>query len=151
MRIWVDADACPRAVKDLLFRAAERVEVHLTLVANQRMRTPPSPYLHSMVVDDGFDAADRRIVELAGAGDLVVTADVPLAAEAIKKGARALNPRGEVYTEDNIGDHLATRNLLNELRSGGMETGGPPTFTKRDRQAFANALDRLLARRPPDP
>jgi uncharacterized protein YaiI (UPF0178 family) len=150
MRIWVDADACPRAVKDLLFRAAERVEAHLTLVANQFLRTPPSPYLHSEVVGDGFDAADKRIVELTDPGDLVVTADVPLAAEVIKKGARALNPRGEVYTEENIGDHLATRNLLNELRSGGMETGGPPSFTRRDRQAFANALDRLLAKRPPD-
>jgi uncharacterized protein YaiI (UPF0178 family) len=147
MRIWVDADACPGAIKDILFRAAERVKVELILVANRPVRTPPSPYLRSIRVPAGFDVADRRIAELMQPGDLVVTADVPLAAAVVSQGGLALDPRGELYTEENIGDRLATRDLMDELRAGGMVTGGPRAFGKGDRQAFANQLDRLLARR----
>ena len=147
MRIWVDADACPGVIKGILFRAAERVKVELTLVANRPVRMPPSPYLRSIQVAAGFDVADRRIAELMQPGDLVVTADVPLAAAVVRKGGLALDPRGELYTEENIGDRLATRDLMDDLRSGGMVTGGPRVFGKGDRQAFANQLDRLLARR----
>ncbi len=146
MRIWVDADACPAAIKQILFRAAERVRVELTLVANKPLRTPPSPYLRSMLVPRGFDVADRRIVELVEPGDVVVTADIPLAADVLAKGAHAINPRGELYTEENIGEAVALRDLADQLRSTGVETGGPPAFGKSDRQAFANQLDRLLAR-----
>lgn len=144
MRIWVDADACPNAIKDILFRAAERAQVTLTLVANQPVRTPPSRFIRSIQVPAGFDAADDRIVQLAEAGDLVVTADIPLAAGAIGKGAHALDPRGELYTTDNIKEKLAVRKLMDELRSSGIETGGPATFSAADRQAFAGKLDRLL-------
>ena len=146
MRIWVDADACPGAVKEILFRAAERVGVELTLVANKPLRTPRSPLIRSVRVGSGFDVADRRIAELAEPGDLIVTADVPLAADVVEKGCLALNPRGELYTEENIAEHLAVRNLMDELRSGGLVTGGPPAFGKSARQAFANQLDRLLAK-----
>jgi uncharacterized protein YaiI (UPF0178 family) len=146
MRIWVDADACPNAIKEILFRAAERVRVHLTLVANQHLRTPRSPYIRSMQVPAGFDVADHRIVQMVQPDDLVVTADIPLAALVVEKGGHALDPRGDLYTKENIGERLAVRNLMDELRSSGMETGGPPTLTKRDRQAFANQLDRLLTR-----
>jgi uncharacterized protein YaiI (UPF0178 family) len=145
MRIWVDADACPGVVKEILFRAAERVGVELTLVANKPLRTPPSALIRSVRVPAGFDVADRRIAQLARPGDLVVTADVPLAAEVVEKGCLALNPRGELYTKENVGEHLAMRNLLDELRNGGLVTGGPAAYGKRDRQAFANQLDRLLA------
>ena len=146
MRIWVDADACPNAIKEILFRAAERVRVHLTLVANQHLRTPRSPYIGSMQVPAGFDVADHRIVQMVQPDDLVVTADIPLAALVVEKGGHALDPRGDLYTPENIGERLAVRNLMNELRSGGLDTGGPPSLTKRDRQAFANQLDRLLTR-----
>ena len=149
MRIWVDADACPRVIKEILFRAAERVKVRVTLVANQPLWTPPSEYVDTVQVRSGFDVADNRIVELAQAGDLIVTADIPLAALVIKKGCEALDPRGGLYTEDNIGERLAVRDLMDELRSGGMDTGGPAALGKRDRQAFANQLDRLLAKRVP--
>jgi uncharacterized protein len=145
MRIWVDADACPNVIKDILFRAAERAQVTLTLVANQPVRTPPSPFIRSVQVPAGFDAADDRIVQLVEAGDLVVTADIPLAAGVIGKGADALDPRGELYSTDNINEKLAIRKLMDELRSSGIETGGPATFSAADRQAFANRLDRLLA------
>jgi len=145
MRIWVDADACPGVIKDILFRAAERTQTHLTLVANKRLSTPRSEFVRSIRVPAGFDVADNRIAELAEHGDLVVTADLPLAAEVVKKGCHALNPRGELYTEENIGECLAMRNLADELRSTGVETGGPASFSKRDRTVFANQLDRLLA------
>jgi len=146
MRIWVDADACPGAVKEILFRAAERVGVELTLVANKPLRTPRSRLIRSVRVGAGFDVADRRIAELAQPGDLVVTADVPLAAEVVGNGCLALNPRGELYTEENIAEHLAVRNLMDELRNGGLVTGGPAAYGKSDRQAFANQLDRILAK-----
>ena len=145
MKIWVDADACPRVIKDILFKAAERKKVCLTLVANQPLRTPASPYIDSMVVAAGFDVADDKIVELLNAGDLVITADIPLAAAAIGKQGHALNPRGEFYTTDNIQERLAVRNMLDELRGCGVETGGPAALNASDRQAFANSLDRFLA------
>ncbi len=146
MQIWVDADACPRVIKEILFRAAERKQVPLTLVANKPMPSPPSPYIKSLVVAAGFDVADQRIVELLEPGDLVITADIPLAAAAIKKAGHALNPRGEFYSEDNIHERLAVRNMLDELRGCGIETGGPAAFSSCDRQAFANQLDRFLAK-----
>ena len=146
MRIWVDADACPKAIKEILFRAAERVQVQLTLVANRLLRTPRSPYLDAIRVPAGFDEADHRIVQLMEPGDLVVTADIPLAAEVIKKGGHALDPRGDLLTDENIQERLATRNLLDQLRSTGMETGGPGPLSKGDRQDFANRLDQLLTR-----
>jgi len=144
MQIWVDADACPGAVKELLFRAANRTETKVTLVANQLMRTPRSEFIDSLLVAAGMNVADRRIVELAGPGDLVITADIPLAAEVVANGGQALDPRGELYTDANIGKRLADRNLLDELRGGGEITGGPPNFNAKDRQAFANQLDRWL-------
>ena len=145
MRIWVDADACPNVIKDILFRAAERARVILTLVANQPIRTPPSQYIKALQVPAGFDVADNRIVELTEAGDLVITADIPLAAGVIDKGGHALDPRGEIYTKDNIKERLAMRKLMDELRSSGIDTGGPAIFSHADRQAFANRLDRFLA------
>jgi len=146
MRLWVDADACPNAIKEILYRAAQRAGVELTLVANQPLRTPPSPYIRSIQVPSGFDVADNRIAELVEQGDLVITADIPLAAAVVDRGALALNPRGELYTEENIKERLAMRNLMDELRGMGEVTGGPAALGKKDRQAFANALDRLLAR-----
>lgn len=146
MKIWVDADACPRVIKEILYRAAERKQVRLTLVANQPLRTPPSPYIETMVVAAGFDVADDKIVELLQPGDLVVTADIPLAAAAIRKDGFALNPRGEFYTDDNIQERLAVRNMLDELRGCGIDTGGPAALSAGDRQAFANQLDRFLAK-----
>ena len=147
MRIWVDADACPKVIKEILFRAAERVRVPLTLVANRPLRTPRSAYVRSMQVPAGFDVADHRIVELVRTGDLVVTADIPLAALVVAKGGHALDPRGDLYTSENIPERLAVRNLMDELRSSGMDTGGPPSFNQSDRKSFANQLDRLLAQR----
>ncbi len=144
MRIWVDADACPGEIKQLLYRAAERRKIKVTLVANQRMRTPRSEFIDSELVTAGMDVADRRIVELVEPGDLVVTADIPLAAEVVAKGAQALDPRGELYTDANVGERLAVRDLLDELRAGGQITGGPANFSAKDRQAFANQLDRWL-------
>jgi uncharacterized protein YaiI (UPF0178 family) len=144
MQIWVDADACPGEIKELLFRAANRTRTKVTLVANQAMRTPRSEFVDSLLVPAGINAADRRIIELVQAGDLVVTADIPLAAEVVSKGGQALDPRGELYTEANVGERLAVRNLLDELRGGGQITGGPSNFTTEDRQAFANQLDRWL-------
>ena len=146
MHIWVDADACPAVIKEILFRAATRTRVPVTLVANQPLRTPPSPYIKSMQVPAGFDVADNRIVELAQPGDLVVTADIPLAAGAIDKGALALNPRGTLYTAENIRETLSLRNFMADLRSSGVETGGPSSLSQSDRQAFANQLDRWLTR-----
>ena len=144
MQIWVDADACPGDVKELLFRAAKRTKTKVTLVANQAMRTPRSEFVDSLLVPAGMNVADRRIVELVQPGDLVITADIPLAAQVVGKGGQALNPRGELYTEANVGERLAVRNLLDELRGGGQITGGPANFSAKDRQAFANQLDRWL-------
>ena len=146
MQILVDADACPATIKDILFRAAERTRIPLTLVANQPLRTPPSPYIRSVTVGAGFDVADQRIVELLAPGDLVVTADIPLAAAAIGKGAIALNPRGELYTAQNVRQALSMRNFMDELRGSGVATGGPPPLAQRDRHRFASQLDAWLAR-----
>jgi len=151
MQIWVDADACPNVIKDILFRAAERARVPVTLVANSWIRTPASRFIKSVQVSGGLDVADSEIVERCGPGDLVVTADIPLAALVLEKGALALNPRGELYTADTIAQRLTMRNFMDELRGSGVNTGGPAGFHARDRQAFGNALDRWLARRPPTP
>lgn len=145
-RIWVDADACPNVIKEILFRAANRARIELTLVANQYIQAPKSAFIKSMRVEKGFDVADNHIIELARPGDLVVTADIPLADGAIKKGATALNPRGELYTEDNIAQRLSMRNFMEELRSSGEITGGPSTLSQADRHKFANELDRFLSR-----
>jgi len=145
LHIWVDADACPKVIKEILFRAADRVRVPLTLVANQPVQVPGSRYIRSIQVGAGFDVADNHIVQQAKAGDLVITADIPLAAEAIDKGCLALNPRGELYTEENIRQRLNMRDFLDTLRGSGIDTGGPASFSQADRQAFANQLDRLLA------
>ncbi len=144
MQIWVDADACPRSVKEILYRAAERVGVALILVANQPLRTPPSRLISSLQVAAGIDVADQEIADRVEPGDLVITADIPLAAAVIRRGGHALNPRGELYTSDNIQERLAVRNMLDELRGVGVETGGPAALGPADRQAFANALDRFL-------
>ena len=147
MRIWVDADACPKVIKEILFRAAERVGVRLTLVANQPMSVPPSRLIDSIRVSAGFDVADNEIVRRLEPGDLVVTADIPLAAEVIAKNGHALNPRGQIYTKENIRERLNMRDFMETLRSTGVDTGGPASLGPRDRQAFANALDAFLARR----
>lgn len=147
--IWVDADACPGPIKDILFRAAERARVHVTLVANQWLHTPSSRFVRAMQVQGGFDAADDAIAERAGSGDLVVTQDIPLAARVLANGADALNPRGERFTTDNIAERLSVRNFMEELRGAGVQTGGPAAFGARDRQAFASQLDTWLARRVP--
>ncbi|SDB43028.1 hypothetical protein SAMN02927930_01657 [Pseudidiomarina indica] len=149
MQIWVDADACPSVIKDILYRAAERKQLLLTLVANQLLRTPPSKYIKSLKVGAGFDVADNEIVRLCQAGDLVITADIPLAAEVIAKGGFVLTPRGERLTQDNIGERLNLRDFMDTLRSSGTQTGGPPPLHQRDRMAFANALDKILASLPP--
>jgi uncharacterized protein len=147
MNIWVDADACPKVIKDILFRAADRCGVPLILVANQPLATPRSPNIHSRVVAAGFDVADRHIADAVQPGDVVVTADVPLAAAVVDKGAVAINPRGELYTADNVRERLSVRDFLDELRGSGVNTGGPAALGPRDRQAFANQLDRLLTDR----
>lgn len=147
MKIWVDADACPVAIKEILYRAANRAEVELTLIANQMLRVPPSPWIRALQVPSGFDVADGRIVEESSAGDLVVTADIPLAALVVAKGALVIDPRGELLDSRNIQERLAMRNFMEGLRSSGVETGGPASFSASDRQAFGNQLDRLLAKR----
>ena len=146
MRIWVDADACPNTIKDILFRAAARTGIELTLVANQALQVPRMANVRALQVASGFDVADNEIVRLCEAGDLVVTADIPLAAEVIAKGATALNPRGELYTRENVRARLNMRDFLDTMRASGVHTGGPPALDQRDRQAFANALDRFIAR-----
>ena len=146
-QVWVDADACPGPVKDILFRAAERAQVPVTLVANQWLRTPGSRFVRAMQVQGGFDAADDAIAERAGPGDLVVTQDIPLASRVLANGAEAINPRGERFTADNIAERLSVRNFMEDLRGAGVQTGGPDAFHARDRQAFANQLDGWLARR----
>ncbi|HEX4146713.1 MAG TPA: YaiI/YqxD family protein [Pirellulales bacterium] len=145
-QIWVDADACPGEIKELLFRAAKRRQIKITLVANQPMRIPSSPLVEILLVGQGMNVADRRIVELVSPGDLVITADIPLAADVVAKGGQALNPRGELYTDANVGERVAVRDLVDGLRGGGLVTGGPAAFSPRDRQAFANGLDRWLAK-----
>lgn len=144
MQIWVDADACPKVIKEILFRAAERTGVLLTLVANQPMNTPRVPNIKSLQVSQGFDVADDEIVKRAEVGDLVITSDIPLAAEVIEKGAHALNPRGERYTKENIRSLLNMRDFMDTMRSSGVQTGGPAALNQSDRQAFANQLDRFL-------
>jgi uncharacterized protein YaiI (UPF0178 family) len=151
MQIWVDADACPKPIKEILFRAAERARVPVTLVANQSVFTPPSRFIRAIRVATRFDAADDKIVALAAAGDLVITADIPLAAAAVEKGALALNPRGELYTQDNIRERLAMRNFMESLREGGVDIGGPASLSNAERQEFAHQLERFLARRRLDP
>ena len=147
MRIWVDADACPVAVKEILFRAADRTGVQLTLVANQALSTPASPNIRTLRVPGGFDVADDEIVKRLDAGDLVITSDIPLAAEVIEKGAHALSPRGEMHTTENIRARLNMRDFLDTMRASGVDTGGgPAAFSQRDKQAFANNLDRFLTR-----
>lgn len=147
MHIWVDADACPGVIKEILFRAAERAQIPLTLVANKLLYTPPSRYIRAIQVPAGFDVADDKIAQEMQSGDLVVTADIPLAADVIAKGGHALNPRGEFYTRENIQECLTMRNFMDTLRGSGVETGGPSAFNQADRQAFANQLDRFLTKR----
>jgi len=144
MKIWVDADACPVVIKDILFRAAERVSVELILVANHYLKIPPSKVISFVQVNSGFDVADDEIVKRAHSKDLVITADIPLAAEVIKKGCIALNPRGELYTTENIKQKLNMRDFMDTLRSSGIQTGGVPPISQTDRQAFANNLDKWL-------
>ena len=147
MRIWVDADACPVAIKEILYRVANRVGIELTLIANQMLRVPPSPWIMALQVSSGFDVADQRIAQEAEAGDVVVTADIPLAALVVAKGAVVIDPRGELLDKGNIQERLTMRNFMETLRNSGVETGGPAALSSADRQAFANQLDRLLARR----
>ena len=147
MQIWVDADACPVVIKDILFKAANRAKVLVTLIANQYLRTPDSQYIRFVQVSSGFDVADNEIVKRANPGDLVITSDIPLAAEVIDKGAQALSPRGELYTKENIGSRLNMRDFMDTLRSSGIDTGGAPAMSHADRQAFANHLDRILAQK----
>lgn len=147
MHIWVDADACPAVIRDILFRAAERVQVPLTLVANQAISTPPSRVIRSVRVGSGFDVADQFIAEQVQPGDLVITADIPLAAAVVGRGGQALSPRGEPFTAETVRERLSLRDFMTGLRDSGVQTGGPAALAPRDRQAFANQLDRLLARR----
>ncbi|MBI5920909.1 MAG: YaiI/YqxD family protein [Betaproteobacteria bacterium] len=146
MKIWVDADACPAVVKDILYRAADRSQVPLTLIANQMLHVPPSPWIRALQVPSGFDVADQRIAQEVVAGDLVITADVPLAAQVIEIGVFVLDPRGDLLDASNIQERLTMRNFMEGLRSGGIETGGPAAYSVADRQTFANQLDRLLRR-----
>lgn len=146
MHIWIDADACPKVVKEILYRVAEKRKISLTLVANKPLWAPVSPYIKTQLVGSGADVADQEIVRQMQPGELVITADIPLAADVIAGGGHALNPRGEFYTEDNIRERLAVRNFMDDLRSNGIETGGPAALNQKDRQAFANRLDQFLAR-----
>ena len=145
MKIWVDADACPVVIKEILFKAAERTRTQLTLVANQSIREPPSRFINAIQVSSGFDVADNEIVKRLEAGDLDITGDIPLAADVIEKGGHALNPRGERYTAANIRARLNIRDFLDTLRGSGIDTGGPPALSQGDRKSFADHLDRLLA------
>ena len=146
MKIWVDADACPAVIRDILFRAAERTGVELILVANQPVRVPQSRHIKSLRVSPGFDVADNEIVRRLAAGDLVITGDIPLAAEVIEKGGHALNPRGELYSTETIRARLNMRDFMDTLRASGVHTGGPPVLSQSDRKAFADNLDRLLTK-----
>jgi hypothetical protein len=145
MQIWVDADACPKVIKEVLFRAAQRAQMLTTLVANQPLQVPRSPFIKSVCVSAGFDVADNEIVKRCEPGDLVITSDIPLADEVLTKGGLALNPRGELYSKDSIKQKLNMRDFMDTLRSSGIQTGGPAAISQADRQAFANHLDRILA------
>ena len=147
IKIWVDADACPKPVKDILFRLAERKKIMVTFVANQRLRLVKSPFIHLIQVGYGADIADDEIVNKCDDGDLIITADIPLAARIVAKGAQALDPRGKIYDENNVGQLLDMRNFMDELRGSGVETGGPPSFGQKERFKFANELDRFIAQR----
>lgn len=146
MKIWVDADACPVVIKEILFRAADRTHTEVTLVANQSISVPPSRFIKTLRVSAGFDVADNEIVKLVENGDLVITSDIPLAAEVIAKGAQALAPRGELFTTENIKARLNIRDFMETMRSSGVQTGGPPPLSQSDRQEFANHLDRILTK-----
>lgn len=146
MEIWVDADSCPVVIKEILFKAAQRTGVIMTLVANHSMRIPQSPCIKFLRVGAGSDVADQEIVNRLGDGDLVITGDIPLAAAVIDKGGHALNPRGEFYSTENISARLSMRDFMDDLRANGIDTGGPPPPNQRDRQSFANNLDKLLTR-----
>jgi len=146
MKIWVDADACPAVLKEILYKAAERNQIQLTLVANNLFRIPKSSFIKFLQVPHGQDVADNEIVKRLEPGDLAVTADIPLAARVVQEGGVALNPRGEVYTEENVSERLSTRDFLDSLRSSGIETGGPSAFDSRDKQAFANSLDYMITK-----
>ncbi len=145
MKIWVDADACPVVIKDILFRAAERTGIQTTLLANHYLRTPPSQHISFVQVTSGFDVADNEIVKRVDEGDLVITSDIPLAAEVIEKGATALSPRGELYSTANIKARLTMRDFMDTLRSSGVDTGGPPALNQNDRKSFADHLDRIVS------
>jgi len=149
MKIWVDADACPVVIKEILFRSAERTSTLTTLIANQHIPVPKSRYLNSVQVKPGFDVADNEIVKRLSAGDLVITSDIPLAADVIEKGGISLSPRGELYTSDNIKARLNMRDFMESLRSSGVDTGGPPPLNKTDRKSFADQLDRILSKHAP--
>ncbi|MGH1472589.1 MAG: YaiI/YqxD family protein [Cellvibrionaceae bacterium] len=146
MKIWVDADACPTVIKDILYKAANRAKINTTLIANQSLRTPPSPFISSVQVSSGFDVADNEIVKRTEKGDLVITSDIPLAAEIIDGGGFALSPRGELYSTENIKARLNIRDFMDTMRSSGINTGGPPALNHNDRQNFANHLDRLITK-----
>ena len=146
MKIWVDADACPKAIKQVIFKAAERTAIITALVANQYIPVPPSRFIEARQVAQGFDVADNAIVAELSPGDLVITADIPLAAEAVEKKAIALNPRGTLYTQENVREYLQRRNRAQALRDSGLISGGPSALGKKEVQAFANALDRILSR-----
>ena len=147
MKIWVDADACPKAVKEILYRVAERTEIFVTLVANSPLHLPPSSFIDLIQVGSGADIADDEIADKCEAGDLIITADIPLAARVVEKGAQALDPRGTIYDKNNIGQILSMRNFMDELRGSGVETGGPSGFGQKEKFKFANALDKLIAQR----
>ncbi len=147
MKIWVDADACPVVIKEILFKVANRVPIETTLVANHGMAIPPSKYIDFVQVPQGFDVADNEIVKRLKPEDIVITQDIPLAAEVVEAGAIAINPRGEIYTENNIRARLSMRDFMETMRSSGVQTGGPAVFSMQDRQTFANQLDRILAKR----
>lgn len=146
MKIWVDADACPGPIREILFRVATRTRIQITLVANQRIQVPKSPYIKMLQVEQGFDKADQEIVRRTSPGDLIITSDIPLAAEAIEAGGEVLSSRGERYTKDNIAARLSMRDFMESLRASGEQTGGPSAFSQTDRKAFADQLDRLIAR-----
>lgn len=145
MKIWIDADACPGVIKEILFRAAERTKRHLILIANHPLYVPPSPFIRMQQVESGFDVADNEIVKRVESGDLVITSDIPLAAQVIKKQDLVLSPRGELYTRENIGARLSMRNFMEDLRASGVDTGGLSALSQNDRKTFANQLDKLLA------
>ena len=147
MKIWVDADACPKAVKEILYRVAERTEISVTLVANSPLHLPHSSFIHLIQVGSGADIADDEIADKCEVGDLVITADIPLAARVVEKGAQALDPRGTIYDKNNIGQVLSMRNFMDELRGSGVETGGPSRFGQKEKFSFANALDKFIAQR----